>query len=178
MTRNIIQKYKLYVEGKTEKIFFYHILNITNNKDKYTIYLLAGGGHLSQFEKICKDYNSNKKIWIVDNVCKYENDKSTLKEKIEKEQIKIEIENTKYVISDKQFEDSIIDFLNIPNTENNSKKSVDKYLKDNNIFFEDFLIDKIKDKNYIKDNLENIKNEDMKFLLKEILNSYKEDNLV
>ena len=179
MVRIIIKKYRLYVEGKREYLFFNYIIKITNNTKKYTDpYNLNGGGHRSMLETIQKDNFQGERIWIVDN---RDNKIGSNNINLSENKDLLEFcknENIDYVISDKNFDDEIIDFLDISNTEDSSKKSIDKYLRDHNMSFKDFLLDKIKDKNYIKNNLEKIKNKYMKNLLIEILDSYREDDLL
>lgn len=179
MTRNILVKYKLYVEGKREYIFFSHLIKITNNKKKYIDpYNLNGGGHLSMYENIDNSNFQGHKIWIVDNRDNKKGNEYVNILENEKLIYKCKENKIRLIVSDKKFDDEIILFLNIDNTENDSKKSIDKYLNNNKLEFEDFIKSKIKDKNYIKDNLEKIKNQDFKNLLQEILDSYKEDDLL
>lgn len=175
MIRVVKNVKKIYLEGKKEYVFMSHILQKTGNNRKFKYENLGGGSHQSMIEKVIRDQFSGEKICILDNVNRTKgkipllNKNTELLEYITREGINL-------IISNKQFEDEIIDFFDIKRSmKKNSKLIVDEYLKNNNIDWDKFLENKIKDKLYIKNNLNKIKNENFKKLLQEILVSYSED---
>jgi hypothetical protein len=176
MIRSMMDIKKIYLEGKREYYFIDHILRITNNVKKFQHINLGGGSHESMIKKVISDYFNGDKICIIDNSNRAKGQIPILESN--KELLNTAKENNvKLIISKNQFDDEIIEFVNIPNLpDKNSKESIDQYLKGNNIEWNEYIKDRIKDKKYIKSNLDKIKNDDLKEFLSTILNSYKEDN--
>ena len=181
MTRNIINKIKLYVEGKREYLFFAFIIKLTNNQKKYSLQNLNGGGHDSMYQNITSDSFDGGKKWIADN----KDNKKDSENIYLKENTKLindsKNNNIDTIISCQDFDDEIIDFLDINKIKDtDNKKSIDNFLKNNHRDVDkksltEYLENKFKNKKDIKNNLDKIKNGDLKNLLNDIINSWKED---
>lgn len=170
--RIIKETKKIYLEGKREFSFITHVLRITNNFGNYLHLCLGGSSHQSMLHKVDNDNFNGEKILMIDDSNRAQGQIPLIRNNLKLLDF-AQNKNIKLVISRNQFEDEIIDFIGIPQIKNkSSKESVDLYLKDKGLTFKEFLENKVKDKMYIKNNLEKIKNECLRGLLVEILNSY------
>lgn len=175
MIRSVKNTQKIYLEGKRETYFFKQILKITGNEKKFPIRNLSGSSHENMIRNVISDMFIGAKILIIDNSNRTKG-KIPLLENNE-ELLKRMKENSIYcIISKNQFDDEIIDFIDIPKISNkNSKESIEQYLKNNGLVWVDFLKNKIKDKKYLKDNISKIKCKTLKNLLSKILDSHNDD---
>lgn len=175
MTRFITNRKKIYAEGKREYHFFEQILQITNNTKKFFLQSLGGSSHQNMINKVIFDRFNGDKICIIDNSNRTKGKIPLLLDNTGLLSI-AKSNNINLIISINQFDDEIIDFVDIKKTNKNAKNSIDKYLKYNNLSWSKFVESQIKDKSYIRNNLDEIKNDNLKQLLSNIVNSYKEDH--